>query len=619
MKITKVKIAEYIGSRIPYHQKQNRIMGYVKISDYKDYAIYQRPLKSINVIAAFNNMVVLKKDDKTILILPHYRFPYLRYTVRLNAVSFPGLWEGSSIFKCILLPYMRRIEKDKYLKSVRLCVITDKGQIFHNYPSRDVMYEGHSVASDIIKFEESVVWDLPERKYPSPNYKHLDTECYYPNLPDECYQYHPIPNDSDEFVDNYGNGGFPRSTTVMKNGDRVKVSRFYQYARTSQSNSFYFIGTGERNWKMNIIGTYRSNTEEGVRTCIFATHDGGRSWYCKYEFSDMGEYIFQQGHSDNWGKNFGNPVKCSENFILHSVTGMSIRKRELILPQKEEDNVLFQWSEKIKVDVFISDNGVVLETDVPHGLSTGNIIAINGNKCNNDRLSEISWMINNHISSISCGNGILFKVDVLSKTKIKLYELVSSVNNTLPCRHVHHINLIKDGWIIGTGEIYPNSWLLYFQKKENDTYTLCNAWDEFPIVRLNSSDTSIERTMGVILLDNIEKSLIYASDHDMSERKCGIVKENNICRGSTGIFKGSLKDINDRNQFNCIFEASEPCFYFQKINDIFVFCGQRGELAISKKLEPDSWITFSIDKPIIHYFGNVGQMFFFDDIIIVKK
>ena len=114
--------------------------------------------------------------------------------------------------------------------------------------------------------------------------------------------------------------------------------------------------------------------------------------------------------------------------------------------------------------------------------------------------------------------------------------MVSSAKPTLPCRHIHHINTLKDGWIIGTGEIYPNGWLLYLQQKKADTYSITDASEELIIRRINTKNDSVQRTMGVILNDSSAGDLIYASDHDTLERNAvndsslsGISRSSMIC------------------------------------------------------------------------------------------
>ena len=89
---------------------------------------------------------------------------------------------------------------------------------------------------------------------------------------------------------------------------------------------------------------------------------------------------------------------------------------------------------------------------------------------------------------------------------------------TLPCRHIHHINTLKDGWIIGTGEIYPNGWLLYVQQKMADTYSVVDAREELIIRRINTEEGSVQRTMGLMLSDSPDNDIVFASDHDTLAR-----------------------------------------------------------------------------------------------------
>ena len=69
------------------------------------------------------------------------------------------------------------------------------------------------------------------------------------------------------------------------------------------------MGGYEPDYKMTLLASYRSNTDIAARNVIFMTDDGGRQWYAKYEFGDMGTYSFRQGVNKGWGKNFGNKIK----------------------------------------------------------------------------------------------------------------------------------------------------------------------------------------------------------------------------------------------------------------------------------------------------------------------
>jgi hypothetical protein len=53
-------------------------------------------------------------------------------------------------------------------------------------------------------------------------------------------------------------------------------------------------------------------------------------------------------------------------------------------------------------------------------------------------------------------------------------------------------------------------------------------------------------------------------------------------RNSTGIFKGSINEIDNFAECDCVFETREPAFFFKKVLNNLVFVGQRGTFAISK-------------------------------------
>ena len=259
----------------------NKIFGYLKCSETNDYCIYRKPYKVKKIIAAYDGYV-LCQNKNTLYLYPNFLNKFFKFKITLSNKNFPGLIENSSVDLCMFLPYMREISKSKYVKVIRLVIITNKGQIYHNYPSRGVTIEGNFLEEDIVNFEESVIWDLPTAKYPSNNIDCEDFERYYPGLPKENYDYHPMLNSDSRFIDKYNNKGFGKSFIFEENGKKIILPRFYVYSRHTDANSFHFIGSPINDSKMNLIGTYRSNRNVGVRVCLFSSSDGGRNWFCKY-------------------------------------------------------------------------------------------------------------------------------------------------------------------------------------------------------------------------------------------------------------------------------------------------------------------------------------------------
>ena len=185
--------------------------GYKEISSHSDYLILKRKKFRKKILATYQKMVVVSNTDlksKTIVIYPNFNCKYIYFKVRFSKKNFPGLLPNSEILQCMFLPYLRYITKNKYEKAVRLVIITNKCQIFHNYPARNYDCDGEPEFLDIKRFEESVVWDLPNKKYPSLTSNKNEWEKYFPFLPKETYEYHPILNTDSNYFDYYGNGGF---------------------------------------------------------------------------------------------------------------------------------------------------------------------------------------------------------------------------------------------------------------------------------------------------------------------------------------------------------------------------------------------------------------------------
>lgn len=588
--------------------------GYKQCGVDSQVALYKRGLLGRKIVAAFADSMVMQsfRNKNVLYYYSHYK-SCIRKRIVLNDKTFPGLIPCSSIDQVMLLPYMRVLGPGRYAKQIRLVIITNKCQVFHNCPARSKEHEGQIRYGDDARFEESAIWDIPGRKYPSKSQDVLPVERFFPYLPETTYEYHPCLNSSKTYVDKYHNGGFGASHKVIVNGKEEIVSRFYFPKRTIMCNSFHHIGGEEPDYKMTVIGTYRANNGgNGARTVIFATDDGGRNWFAKYEFGDFGSYEFAQGAAD-WRTGFGNPIKFGQDFKQANGI-LSIIKRTVITPTNDnkEPSEFFKWSAPVDiVDIANGKSTAVVKTATPHGLETGNVIAVKSS-------GAIFPFVNNDITPCSGGNGVLFKVSVIDDNSFELYEFVHSPDNPICCRHIHQVNRVKDGWLIGTGEIYPNGWLLYMQMKEADTFSIKHAWEDFDIYRLNSTKESVQRTLGAILLDDSNQSLIFASDHDTLERNTINTTDGRsfvIRRNSTGIFKGKLVDIDNRNKFEVLYEAKEPSFLFKNIANHLVFAGQRGELAISNDLG-NHWRTYQIDTDTYDYHGTVGGMIVLGEYLI---
>ena len=491
--------------------------------------------------------------------------------------------DHSHIYLVIILPYIPKI--DNRIPKWRLVIITDKCQVYHNFP------DDNKSKNAMVTFEESFVWDLPDNKYPSLREDCDKYEQYFPFLPESAYEYHP-------------GGNTPRSYRAKyEDGKEEELSRFFFPKRSARTNPFIFLNGYEPDPLMSFIGTYcgNSNSDDTSRVVIFATHDGGKNWFAKYEFNDIGAM-----------ENFGNKIcPLSLQGEESNNDSLSLCKRELV--RAENDEIVLKCGKNIKIRTIKWNQTAEIVFENHHKLESGNIVAIKG-KGNN---AIENALINNDFSDDSFGNGVFFKVKVIDEYKIQLYECVSKSRVNLPARHIHSINRIKDGFMIATGETYPQGWLMIASVTDADNWADNIAWDEIPFIRLNYCRDSVQRVVGAVLLDNKEHEIIYASD--CSSMNIDKIEElDGIPTNQMGIYKGKVTDVNDFRNFELLEETKEPSLFFKELDGNYVFCGQRGELAIGFN-RGKSWRHGKLNEPLVHYMGQTKNYYVIDGKILRIK
>jgi len=586
---------------------------YTPIAETKDVVVYQA--KSIFNIEAVLGKIVVKKTGWTqFQIGTDGVNGSFGPVITLNSTTFPGLLPNSSINSIILLPWDRNSSLPVPSRGWRCCVITTKGQIYHNFPNRTPSSgkpDGDSIDGDIYKWDESVVWDSPNRRLPSKNSNDFPYSLN-PCLPDACYEIHPaIKQDN-----GYGNGGFDISTVQTVGASQVSFPRFYFPRRIPGAIPFSYFGGFETSDKIQILGTYVSNTspETTSRICVFVTTDGGRQWFNKYEFAN------------NNLQSFGNILNSKNISGEYTANSFSLMKRNFIYPSSsnKEPSDIFSYLNEIKIQSISKSDSLIVTSAIPHNLNSGDIVVI---KKNDVIPSVFDFLANDNINTKNGGNGKLWKVIVKNSTQFVLTEYIFNPDNNLPARHIHGINKLKDGFIISTGEEYPQSWFLYLQLKDADTYSPVFAWDKMSFLRLNSSEKGIQRSIGTFLIDDTDQSIVFGSDTSIAPDSSYTIEGRtlNISRASNGIYKGKLNDIDNLSKFSCIYESPQSAFFFKDINGIWIYAGQQGELAISID-KGITWRKFSIpyidvNKTDQRYLKGVDELgrIYLDQLIIYRK
>jgi len=586
--------------------------NYSPIAETKDIVVYQS--KSLFGIEAVLGLIAVNKTNwNQFQIGENGVDGTFNIMVNFNNLTFPNLIPGSYIDKIILLPWHRNSVLPVPTRGWRCCVITTKGQIYHNFPNRTPapgLPDGTVQDGDVNRWQESVIWDLPTHRLPS---KISDVFPYSLNLclPDSAYNLYPEISKIDE----YGNGGFDVTTTQQVSGLPVVFPRFYFHRRINGTSPLSYMGGFETSHKIQIIGSYSSNTSPQTtsRICVFVTTDGGRQWFNKYEFAS------------NMPAAFGNALigsKISGDYVSGS---LSLQKRNFIVPTSavKEPVSHFSYGIDFEINNIVKSDSLVVITKVSHGLLSGDLIVI---KKNHPEINtNFDFLCNDNINAINGGNGKVWKVEVISSTSVKLYEYIHNPDSNLPVRHIHAINRLKDGFLISTGENYPDSWFIYLQLKSSDTYAPVFAYEKFDFIRLNSSEVGLQRSLGTIMLDDADQTIVFASDEaTIPGTVYAVVGRPGMAlsRSSIGIYKGKLADIDDFSKFSCIYESTQTAFHFKEINGMWIFGGQQGELAISVD-KGVTWRKFQINgtQQEIRYpkgVDNLGR-YFLDQVIIYRK
>lgn len=534
--------------------------------------------------------------------------------VQFNSTNFPNLIDDSTIERLIVLPWQRNGSEANGFGGYdwRINVITNRGQIYHNFPNRAQNGAGNALTGDHKRFDESVVWELAERKTPVKTKTGDDATLintgkyyYFPALPDESYEFHPAINHS-----SYGHSGFPavveKDRRVLNEEDgtssteTVKFSRFYftDRSRGYQSNPLGFMGGFEPDAKLNLLATYKSNVQAtgSTRMCVFASNDGGREWYCIYEFGERGELIDQNKQRVAFPSNtFLNRNLKAVGMSSNAPGGLyTIVHRRQYCPTAEykEPELIakFNYVDRVNVaSIVAGESDIVVNTESEHGFNHGDVILFK--KQEGAPSNEWDWIVNEDATDNECYEPI-FKVLPINSTSFRLKEAIANPNNNLRCRHIHSINRGKDHFVIGTGEKYPEGFIIYVPMRQSDSFMRKFPWDKFDFIRLTSTKDSIQRPLGVVVEQDSDNTVFIGVDNEMTNLPNVAMPEgrtHSFKRSSNSVFKGKLVDVDDQSKFECVLESREVSYFFKKINGYFIHIGQQGHLAISKTGEKGTW------------------------------
>lgn len=558
----------------------------------------------------------------------------VRFGVKYNVTidTLPGWKTGDSINVMGFIPYKQGgATADNYSRetSVRLCMVTSRGNIYHNYPAAD-SNDLSVVSGGISKFDLGTIYQtvygatsLSSERIPSLNSsltsEEQKTHRYEPGLPAWNYQQHTDNvggyQDTDKTIE-YGSGGQP-PVLDKKNYKHIRIVHPFDFGTNPQNASYPYSLGGHLcepfaiKPKMTVFTPYVGiNAKKNI---VLGTVDGGRSWYVLHELG-IGSFMSK----------FGNSLDYSS--IGTYVSGdLSVSERLYNYPasdDKEPANA-FKYKAPVLISSIATSGGkTTVTTSTAHGITDGKYIVFKKNNSGYFDFLENTIVDGStaDLDSNSCGNGRFYAAKVLSSTTFELLQCMGGMDEKINTHHVHSANVSKDGVVISCGEKYPNGWVLYVPIHEIDDFEYKNIWaykyNNPYIIRLNSSQNAVQRPVGFILNDDSEQSFLFGSDEAHIDR--GYVqitgRTDVMKRNSAGVFLGNLVDIDDISKTECVLEMEEASLGIVKKQGFYIVLGMSRKTYISK--DAKDWIEF----PLISKYQGEGirEIYFISETNVYK-
>lgn len=373
-----------------------------------------------------------------------------------------------------------------------------------------------------------------KRKIPVKNASLVDANHRYDTtLPDSFY--------------NYNN--------VSENGRHIA---FQGVANLSNLRIF-----GEHGKKMTVYGQYVTT---GERINLWATTDGGYNFVSLYDFVGLSP---------------DNNENINTNAFSTYSSGLTLSKVKRNIPSaqtKEPEHKytiteLTGWSISKGTSTTISFSNV-------HGLYDGDIVAFTGNSTD-----EWNQLKTSELTADSIGDNV-YMVQKNSNTQITLHPYRGSYDTQLQARHIHSVNETKSGFVFATGERYPQGWTMFLEQNKKDAGDTVNVMtQDFNIYRLNSSENSMQRACGVIMIEDTDDPTILFNSDD-SEVDTGhqwtIEGRTSLPKSSAnGLWKGKLSGIDSYENFECVCPIPEPAIWMIQYGGIILSYYQLGGISVS--------------------------------------
>lgn len=342
--------------------------------------------------------------------------------------------------------------------------------------------------------------------------------------------------------------------------------------------------------KMAVCAQYDT---DGYRCNVWATTDGGQNWVSQYDFRTLYSRISDKSLIPNIN---------TSSFASYN-GGLALKKVTFNLPSndnKEPEHIISLA--EIAFSAISSETECVV-TSSSHGLSTGDIVCFTGNST-----SEWNQLTNNAISEDNMGDNLYF-VEKRNNDSFYLRYYNGSYDSILPCRHIHSVTEVQDGFLIATGETYPEGWIMFLQQRAKDEAAVVDVMTkQYPIFRLNSSEKGIQRACGLLLSKEKDPDIIFFSDDSyvlqnellsIEGRTSGLPSIS-----SNGIWRGKLSKIDDMSAFERICDIPEPMIWIYRFGNLVLGYAQLGGFVVSQDCG-ETWEYLQINDYDVSMFNGI--------------
>lgn len=365
-----------------------------------------------------------------------------------------------------------------------------------------------------------------------------------------------------------------------------------------------------------IFANYHVGINDTASTsCVFHTEDG-ENIYIQYMFGIPCGFVKKAGTSDyilNTATGYGDDLDTSGISADYS-TGLTIKKRINIIPSLAESDPtnIFEILDPVNITAFTKAKPAVATVSSATDIVAGNVVFIDGDA------SDAEWneLRNTTASATSGGNGRFYTVKSVSGNNLTLAETIGNPNNNLTPRHIHSLNFFANGIAIGTGEMYPQSYLIFNRMHRDATST---EWRKNTI--LTTSEKALQRTIGVHLRK--DNKILFSSDEMWVEKDIDALKVRGAALKSTvaGVWKGNLSDIDDASKFDNVLWNIDPCFKFAELTPGVLICVTNSGRTYLSFNDGDSWDYVTTDGNWKNHtigFDKGGRRFFFDNNVFIE-